>query len=78
MCEQGNQTEQCPLTKIVVCEGRSLGCRGGEGVVTGEKVLQLNYIVRGEETGADRQMAVDKCWGTGTGWGGSWRGGFTV
>jgi len=32
-----------------------------EGGVRGEKVLRLNYIVCGEETGADRQMAVDKC-----------------
>lgn len=41
--------------------------RGGGG--GGGKVLQLNYIVCGEETGADRQMAVDKCcWETG--WGG--------
>lgn len=41
------------------------------GGVRGEKVLQLNYIVCGEETGADRQMAVDKCcWGIGRGWGG--------
>lgn len=51
-------------------EGRGGGVRGG-------KVLQLNYIVCGEETGADRQMAVDKCcWGAGRG-GVGWRG-FTV
>lgn len=44
---------------------------GGGGRVRGEKVLQLNYIVCGDETGADRQMAVDKCcWGAGTGRGG--------
>lgn len=56
------------MKKSGLQEGRGGGVRGG-------KVLQLNYIVCGEETGADRQMAVDKCcWETG--WGG-WRA-FTV
>lgn len=53
----------------LVCE-EVWTARGDEGGgVSGGKVLQLNYIVCAEETGADRQMAVDKCcWGTG--WGG--------
>lgn len=53
------------------------GLQEGRGAVRGEKVLQLNYIVCVEETGADKQMAVDKCcWRTGGGVAG-WRG-FTV
>lgn len=39
-------------------------------------MLQLNYIVCVEETGADKQMAADKCWKTGMRWGHSWVEGF--
>lgn len=62
----------------LVCEevwtalGHEVGGRerwGAEGVARGGKVLELNYIVCVEETGADRQMAVDKCCkGNGAGW----------
>lgn len=65
----------------VVCEGRSLCCGGvggGRVGVRGEKVLRLNYIVCREETGADRQMAVDKCWGEWEREGLGWGGGLTV
>lgn len=53
MCEQGNQTDKCS-EKLVVCEGRSPGCRRegvGWGGVRGEKVLLRDCIVCGEETG---------------------------
>lgn len=46
------------------------GMEGGREAQEGGKVLELNYIVCVEETGADRQMAVDKCC-RGTGRGGS-------
>lgn len=62
----------CPFK--LVCEEvwTALGHAGGgrEGGARGGKVLELNYIVCVEETGADRQMAVDKCC-RGTGRGGS-------
>lgn len=72
MCEQGNQTRSCALLSLFVKKSGLLwGMReGGREAQEGGKVLELNYIVCVEETGADRQMAVDKCC-RGTGRGGS-------
>lgn len=68
MCEQGTQTGLCPLSGLLFVKESAAGGPWGGGV-RGEKVLQLNYIVCGEQTGADRQMADDKCcWGAGQGW----------
>lgn len=54
MREQGNPTDKCPLKSLFVkVEVRAAGGKGleGGGRVRGEKVLQRNYIVCGEETG---------------------------
>lgn len=62
MCGPGNQSI---LTNVCVKLWAAGGREGGREDVRGEKVLQLNYIVCGEETRADRQMA-QMLWGNGS------------
>lgn len=48
------EIKHCPLKSLLFVK---VWAAGGREDVRGEKVLQFNYVVCGEEMGADKQMA---------------------